>query len=46
MKCNYFVLFFYIKMVVGNQRTESVGDDQVKMLMTIATIYDKRFACR
>lgn len=38
MKSNYFVSFFYIKMVVGNPRTESVGDDQVKMLMTIATI--------
>lgn len=37
MKSNYFVLFFYIKKVVSNQCTESVGDDHVKMLMTIAT---------
>lgn len=46
LKSNYFDLFFYIKMVVGNQRTESVGDDHVKMLMTIATMNDKRFACK
>lgn len=46
MKSNYLILFFYIRKVVSNQRTESVGDDHVKMLMTIATIYDEHFACR